>query len=141
MTWENGAWLKPGSMYTHFLRLHDKRLLMTWTKRIASLPTAVYDDDGYGAGTRGLLSYDDGSHWTPDTDYIVIQAQNDSWNPVCRHGGPCRVGFGNTIQLPNGTLVSVYCRDTPTVMPQRTAKGNVQNQILVSLVRWNLPPA
>jgi hypothetical protein len=141
MTWDDGAWLKPGSMYTHFLRLHDDRVLLTWTKRIASLPTAAYDDDGYGAGTRGLLSYDDGLSWHPDTDYIIIQAQNDSWNPVCREGGPCRVGFGNTLQLPNGTLLSVYCRDTPTVMPQRTAKGNTQNQILVSLVRWNLPPA
>ena len=46
--------LPLGSMYTHFLRLADGRLLMTWTKR-----TPKYDDDGYGSGTRGLLSYDD----------------------------------------------------------------------------------
>jgi hypothetical protein len=76
------------------------------------------------------------------SDYIVIQAQNDSWNPICRDGGPCRVGFGNTIQLPNGTLVSVYCRDTPTVVPQSSDVNKyVQHQILVSVVRWNLPPA
>jgi len=48
--------LPLGSMYTHFLRLADGRLLMTWTKR-----TPKYDDDGYGSGTRGLLSYDDAS--------------------------------------------------------------------------------
>ena len=60
MSWEKGAFLKPGNMYTHFLRLRDNRLLLTWTKRLASLPEAEYDDDGYGSGTRGLISYDDG---------------------------------------------------------------------------------
>ena len=80
---------------------------MTWTKRTASIPEVTFDDDGYGSGTRGLLSYDDGLSFHPDTDSIIIQAQNDSWNPVCRAGGPCRVGFGNTIQLPNGTCERV----------------------------------
>ena len=60
MSWAAGAFLKPGNMYTHFLRLRDNRLLLTWTKRLASLPEAEYDDDGYGSGTRGLISYDDG---------------------------------------------------------------------------------
>ena len=43
----------PGSVYSHFLRLHDGRLLLTWTKR-----SPKYDADGFGSGTRGLLSYD-----------------------------------------------------------------------------------
>jgi hypothetical protein len=140
LTWDKAAWIKPGNMYTHLLRLHDGRVLLTWTKRLASIPNPMYDDDGYGAGTRGSISYNDGSSFALDTDYIVIQAQNDSWNPVCRHGGPCRVGFGNTIQLANGTLITVYCRDTPNILPDRTPHNNTQNQILVSVVRWNLPP-
>ena len=37
-----------------------------WTKRLASLPIELYHDDGFGAGTRGLLSYDDGSTFHPD---------------------------------------------------------------------------
>ena len=70
-TWDNRAWLKPGAMYTHFLRLHDDRLLMTWTKRLASLPIELYHDDGFGAGTRGLLSYDDGSTFHPDAGALA----------------------------------------------------------------------
>eukprot|EP01051_Picozoa_sp_SAG22_P024818 SAG22_NODE_7055_length_781_cov_1.200880_1_plen_244_part_01 len=100
----------------------------------------MYDDDGFGAGTRGSLSYNDGSSFALDADYIVIQAQNDSWNPVCREGGPCRVGFGNTIQLANGTLITVYCRDSPNILPYLTPHNHTQNQILVAVVRWNLPP-
>ena len=49
----DAPFLKPGSMYTHFLRLADGRLLLTWTKR-----SPKFDDDGFGSGTRGLLSYD-----------------------------------------------------------------------------------
>ena len=33
-----------------------RRLLLTWTHR-----SNVIDDDGYGTGTRGLISYDDGT--------------------------------------------------------------------------------
>ena len=52
--------LKPGSIYSHCLRLNDgnrtgSRLLMTFTKR-----SSVYDDDGFGNGSRGLVSYDEG---------------------------------------------------------------------------------
>ena len=52
--------LKPGSIYSHCLRLNDgnrtgSRLLMTFTKR-----SSVYDDDGFGSGSRGLVSYDEG---------------------------------------------------------------------------------
>ena len=43
MSWAKGAFLKPGNMYTHFLRLNDNRLLLTWTKRLASLPEAEYN--------------------------------------------------------------------------------------------------
>ena len=81
-----------------------------------------------------------------DRDYIIIQAQNDTIASVsgedsCGIGGPCRVGYGNTIQLPNGTLISVYSRDSSVVLTKKTARGNPQTQILVSVVRWELPPS
>ena len=56
----------PGSMYSHFLRLGDGRLLLSWSKRSAN-----YHQDGFGAGTRALLSYDDGDTFQPTHDYIV----------------------------------------------------------------------
>jgi hypothetical protein len=124
----SAPFLKPGSMYTHFLRLHDGRLLLTWTKR-----SPKYDDDGYGSGTRGLLSDDDGLTWDTARDYIVLQAQNDSWSSICRAGCGCHVGYGNTIQLPNGTLLTVYCHDPPPGSPTSVLG-------LVGLVRWGLPP-
>ena len=40
-------WLKPGNHYSHWLRLRDGRLLLTWTHR-----NNVIDDDGFGTGTR-----------------------------------------------------------------------------------------
>ena len=41
-------WLKPGNHYSHWLRLRDGRLLLTWTHR-----NNVIDDDGYGTGAGG----------------------------------------------------------------------------------------
>jgi hypothetical protein len=130
---KTAPFLRLGSMYTHFLRLNqpgDTRLLMTWTKRSPTL-----DDDGFGSGTRGLLSHD-GDTWDLNSDYIVLQAQDDNvgseYGQSCRAGCGCAVGFGNTIQLPNGTLISVYMHD------QSIASGGASN--VISIVRWTLPP-
>ena len=82
----SAPFLLPGSMYTHFLRLADGRLLMTWTKR-----SPTFDDDGFGSGTRGLLSYDDGLTWDTTSDYIVVQAQDDTIHAGCRAGCGCTV--------------------------------------------------
>ena len=120
----DAPFLRPGSMYTHFLKLMDGRLLLTWTKR-----SPKYDNDGFGSGIRGLLSYDDGSTFDTSEDYIVIQAQNDSWSPACRAGCGCHVGYGNTLQLANGTLVTAYCHD-----PEPGQSGLAR----VAVVRWNL---
>ena len=60
------------------------------------------EQDGYGGGTRALLSYDDGDTFDPAHDYIVLSAQNDSLSAFCRSGCGCHNGYGNTIQLPNG---------------------------------------
>ena len=55
----------------------------------------------------------DGLTWDTENDYIVIQAQNDSWSPICQAECGCHVGYGNTLQTANGTLVTVYCHDPP----------------------------
>ena len=113
-------WLKPGNHYSHWLRLHDDRLLLSeytsippvldsmnasnrllvyaaWTHR-----SNVIDDDGYGTGSRGLISYgkhastpflpvvldlfltahpasDDGSTFNFARDYLVIFSQSDDF--------------------------------------------------------------
>jgi hypothetical protein len=65
--------LKPGNMYSRFLRLHDGRVLMTFTHRTCQW----VDNDGWGAGSRALLSYDDGLSWDVDHDYMVLNAEDD----------------------------------------------------------------
>lgn len=113
-------------MYTHFLKLADGRLLLTWTHR-----SNKFDDDGFGTGTRGLLSSDDGLTWDTGSDYIVVQAQNDSTSSLCRAGCGCHVGYGNTIQLPNGTLISAYCHDP--------YDEHFDGEAMTAVVRWELP--
>jgi heme-degrading monooxygenase HmoA len=105
MLWEslnNGAsWQKHdthgtfgtyGEMYPRFLKLKDGRLLLTFTVRSNS-------SDGHALGLRAIVSYDDGESWDFEHDRLVIDAQN-----VGASGG----GFGNTVQLDDGTLFSCY---------------------------------
>jgi len=106
-------WLKPGNHYSHMLRLHDGRLLLTWTHR-----SNLIDDDGFGTGSRGLLSYDEGFTWDFTKDYIVIKAQDES-SAQARSSGcapsaggcGCGVGYGNTLQLEDGRLLTATSFD------------------------------
>lgn len=108
---EHGTFGTYGEMYPRFLTLSGGRLLLTFTVR--SNPT-----DGHELGLRAILSKDKGRTWDFSHDRIVISDVNQGAS-----GG----GFGNTIQLPDGTLVSVYSyRGTDT----RTH---------VEAVRWKLP--
>jgi hypothetical protein len=76
-------WLKPGNHYSRWLRLRDDRLLLTWTHRSNTI-----DDDGYGTGSRGLLSYDDGATFDLSKDYIVMFSQSDNFcNPPVPYKG------------------------------------------------------
>ena len=124
MLWEslnNGAsWQKHdahgtfgtyGEMYPRFLQLKDERLLLTFTVRSNS-------SDGRALGLRAIISYDDGDTWDFKRDRLVIDAQNV---------GPSGGGFGNTIQLDDGTLVSCYS--------YRGKDGATH----VEAVRWRLP--
>ncbi len=115
LTWRkhngNGNFGTYGEMFPRFLRLKDGRVLLTFTDR--SNPA-----DGYGLGLRAILSDDDGETWDFTQDRLVISYVNEGWS-----GG----GFGNTVQLKDGALVSVY-----------SFRGT-DKQTHVEAVRWALP--
>ncbi|MFM2095835.1 MAG: hypothetical protein RIS70_2959 [Planctomycetota bacterium] len=89
---DGGRFGSYGEMYPRFLKLQDGRLLLTFTVRSNA-------KDGFPLGLRALISDDDGESWDFEQDRIVISDRNHGAS-----GG----GFGNTVQLQDGTLVSVY---------------------------------
>lgn len=115
LTWRRhhgtGTFGTYGEMYPRFLRLRDERLLLTFTVRSNST-------DGYPLGLRAVISQDDGDTWNFGHDRLVISYVNEGAS-----GG----GFGNTIQLADETLVSVYS--------YRGKDGKTH----VEAVHWSLP--
>jgi hypothetical protein len=91
--------------------LEDDRLLLTFTMRSNST-------DGHGLGLRAILSQDQGRSWDFRHDRMVISDENHGAS-----GG----GFGNTVQLSDGTLVSVY-----------SYRGR-DGRTYVEAARWRLP--
>ena len=73
---------------------------------------------GHGLGLRAILSDDDGKTWDFQSDRMVISDVNHDSS-----GG----GFGNTVQLPDESLVSVYS--------YRGKDGKTH----IESVRWKLP--
>ena len=67
-----------GDHYTQFLRLRDDRLLLTYSHRLCEWK----NDDGFGTGLRGFLSYDDGSSFDLQHDEIILIGQDDFY-PRC----------------------------------------------------------
>jgi BNR repeat-like domain len=102
-----------GEMYPRFLTLQDGRLLLTFTVR-------SHSTDVYPLGLRAILSGDDGRTWDFEHDRLIVSYVNYGAS-----GG----GFGNTIQLDGGTLVSVYS--------YRDEAGETR----VEAVRWHAPDA
>tara|TARA_B100000809_G_scaffold263815_1_gene317991 strand:- start:1454 stop:2719 length:1266 start_codon:yes stop_codon:yes gene_type:complete len=100
-----------GEMYPRFLRLQDGGLLLTFTVRSNST-------DGYSLGLRAIISNDDGKSWNFRQDRLVLSSVNYGAS-----GG----GFGNTVQLMDGTLVSCYS--------YRGKDGMTH----VEAMRWSLP--
>ena len=101
-----------GQMYMSLLRLGSDRLLLTFTQRDISPPL----------GVRGVLGVEskDGFEFDMNQDLIML----DTKTPVgVKSGG----GFGPTVQLADGTLVTSY-----------TWRG-VDNQKRAEVVRWRLP--
>ena len=108
---DGGRFGSYGEMYPRFLQLADGRLLLTFTVRSNST-------DGHGLGLRAIISSDDGASWDFAHDRIVISGRNHGAS-----GG----GFGNTIQLADGRLLSVY-----------SYRGE-DNKTHIEAVRWTLP--
>ncbi|HIN95003.1 MAG TPA: hypothetical protein EYN03_05105 [Planctomycetes bacterium] len=108
---EGGRFGIYGEMYPRFLKLADKRLLLTFTVRSGST-------DGYPLGVRAIVSDDDGENWDFRRDRLVISYENQGAS-----GG----GFGNTVQNADGSLVSCYS--------YRGQDGKTH----VEAVRWQLP--
>ena len=100
-----------GEMYPRFLQLQDGRLLLTFTVRSNST-------DEHALGLRALISDDDGESWDFDHDRLIIDDINQGAS-----GG----GYGNTVQLKDGGLVSCY-----------SYRGS-DGQTHVEAVRWRLP--
>jgi hypothetical protein len=99
-----------GKHYIRPLRLADGRLLVTYTQRSTFFPL----------GLRALVSHDDGDTWDFLIDQILIEGRT-SWG--LQSGG----GFGNTVQLADGELLSCY------------SYRDAGNQTRIEVVRWRLP--
>lgn len=101
-----------GEMYMSLMRLRDERLLLTFTVRDLKPPL----------GVRALIGKEtkDGFEFDFARDRLVLDARTPSGTP---QGG----GFGPTVQLADGTLVTSY-----------SYRGSDQKTHL-EVVRWNLP--
>ena len=101
-----------GEMYMSILRLADKRLLLTFTVRDLKPPLGVRAIPG--------VETNDGFEFDFQHDRLMI----DTRTPI---GKPQGGGFGPTVQLADGTLVTSY-----------TYRGD-DDQTHIEVVRWRLP--
>ena len=103
-----------GQHYSRTTRLDDGRMMMAFTKRGTNTPL----------GLRAVFSNDDGQTWDFDSDHIIIDDNTPS-------GGASGGGFGNTIQLSDGSLISAYS------YPGSAA--GIEADIKTEVVHWSLP--
>jgi hypothetical protein len=101
-----------GEMYMSILRLHDRRLLLTFTVRDLKPPLGVRALPG--------VETEDGFTFDFDHDRILLDTKT-----VKRSQGG---GFGPTVQLKDGTLVTSW-----------SYRGEDDKHHL-EVIRWNLPP-
>ena len=99
-------------MYMSLVRLQDKRLLLTFTVRDLKPPLGVRAL--FGAET------DDGFEFDFAHDRLMLDARTPLGKP---QGG----GFGPTVQLQDGTLVTSY-----------SYRGD-DDKTHLEIVRWKLP--
>ena len=102
-----------GEHYQAVLKLQDKRLLFTFTVRSLRPPLGVHAILG--------LEKPGGFQWNFRRDRLILDEKTPKEQPS---GG----GFGNTVQLQDGTLVTSYT--------YRDAEGKTHAEV----VRWRLPP-
>jgi len=108
-----------GQMYPAILRLQDGRLLLTFTQRAVKPPL----------GLRAVIGteHDDGFEFDLQRDVFMIDAKTPEG---LASGG----GFGCTVQLDDGTLVSSYSyRDHPDEF------AGAYSGLHLETVRWRLP--
>jgi hypothetical protein len=103
-----------GEMYMSILRLQDGRLLLTFTVRDLKPPLGVRAI----AGTET----DDGFEFDFTRDRILLDTRTPAGKP---QGG----GFGPTVQLRDGTLVTSY------------SYRGADDRTHLEVVRWKLPAA
>jgi photosystem II stability/assembly factor-like uncharacterized protein len=103
-----------GEMYMSLLRLQDQRRLLTFTVRDLNPPL----------GVRAVLGVetDDGFEF----DFVHDRIMLDTRTPVGKFQGG---GFGPTVQLGDGTLVTSY------------SYRGTDDKTHLEVVRWHLPPA
>ena len=101
-----------GEMYMSILRLQDRRLLLTFTVRDLNPPLGVRAISG--------TEMDDGFQFDFSHDRVML----DTRTPVGKDQGG---GFGPTVQLKDGTLVTSY-----------SYRGD-DNRTRLEVVRWKLP--
>ena len=110
-----------GEMYPSILRLQDGRLLFTFTMRAAIEPNKP------PLGVRAVLGreVDAGFEFDFENDRIML----DTKTPIGQMSGG---GFGPTVQLDDGTLVTCY---------SYTGSGDwgEDEPFCVEVVRWRLP--
>lgn len=119
-TWRHVADLgEYGQMYPSFLRLADGRLLLTFTQRANKRPL----------GLRAVVGteYDDGFEFDLENDVIMIDTKTPD---TLASGG----GFGRTVQLDDGTLVSSY-----SYRKEVDEFAGVDRQLHCEIARWRLP--
>lgn len=103
-----------GEMYMSILRLQDKRLLLTFTVRDLAPPLGVRAIPG--------IENEDGFEFDFAHDRVMVDAKT----PLGKSQGG---GFGPTVQLKDGTLVTSY-----------SYRGD-DNKTHLEVVRWQLPVA
>ena len=108
-----------GQMYPAITRLQDGRLLLTYTQRAKDRPL----------GLRAVVGteHDDGIDFDLTSDVIVIEEHTPDHQDS---GG----GFGRTVQLDDGTLVSSYSYKKDS----DEWAGNYSG-LHLEIARWRLP--
>ena len=122
---EGRTWSNRGLMgyycdhYGFFVNLHDGRILYNWTVRDAYPPL----------GIQAIIMDNDGGGWDFHRDRIIVESRT---NMDANNGKPWGGGYGSTIQLDDGTLLTPYCYQTSD---NRAAYEGFRLEV----VRWSLP--
>jgi hypothetical protein len=101
-----------GEMYMSILRLHDKRLLLTFTVRDLKPPLGVRAIPG--------VETEDGFDFDFSNDRLML----DTRTPTGKSQGG---GFGPTVRLKNGMLVTAY------------SYRGADDKTHLEVIRWKLP--